>query len=98
MELFATDTDTICTIELRNWDGENWSPDCFSDLETNFPMLHKERVPGSGEIVATADEIEALIDWWDTEVLAASADPEYCGEGLSADGLQWELFVTAAEE
>lgn len=98
MKIHAYDTNTTYTITLRSWDGAQWSPDCFDDLEQSFPKDHPDRIPGDFIIVSTSDEVKNLIGWWRSEVKNANENPEYCGDGLCADGREWLFDVDQAEE
>lgn len=72
--LVQTETRRI-EILLRYWNG-GWnsghSPDCFSDLETNFPLANPN-VEGCGcAILANDKAVDELIDWWEEEVFSAN--------------------------
>lgn len=97
MDILAVDVMKVYSIALRSNDGyarrnvPMWSPDCFGDLECNFPINHPDRI--CGYIVATKAEVEELVDWWESEVENANWDSDYEGEGLCADGMYWSLDV-----
>lgn len=58
------------------WDA-NLGPDCFDDLECNFPIDHPERVEDGAAIRASEQDAKELIAFWQGE-----ADSANCG----ADG------------
>lgn len=98
MKIHAADTKTTYTITLRSWEGTQWSPDCFDDLETNFPRDHVGRIPGNyATILSYSQAVKRLIEWWGSEVANANNDPEYCGDGLCACGKEWSLDVDETE-
>lgn len=52
------------------WDA-NLDPDCFDDLECNFPIDHPERVEGGAAIRASEQDVGVLITfWWEQTTLA----------------------------
>lgn len=42
MKFYLTDTKKEREIEIREWNGSGYGPDCFNDLEINFPEDHKK--------------------------------------------------------
>lgn len=93
MTIRTTDTNEIIKIELRSFDGLNWSPDCFDDLGCNFAMYNK--MDDDFRVLASRSDVDAEIAWWQAEIERANADPDYEGEGLCAsyDGSEYSLFV-----
>lgn len=90
----------IISIALRLYRG-GWNagcePDCFHDLEPNFPRDH-EHEDGSGAILSSDTDAQALIDWWQGECDSANAGED--GESLQAltddersRGDEWNLIV-----
>lgn len=86
-------------VRLQRWNG-GWEPDCFHDMETNFPREHESE---DGSILATESEFEDLIDWWDTET--DNANDGIDGDGLLGlteaereQGIEWCLFVKELED
>lgn len=97
-----TETRTV-EIMLKHWcGGQNggYNPDCFDDLEPNFPESHPKRLDGDYTILASDEDVNELIDWWTDEVDNANHG-EYDGDGLCCltdeereRGDEWALFVT----
>ena len=90
------DADTAFTVTLRKWTGHEYEPDCFHDMEPNFPR--DNTVDADGAIHTTQAEFDDLIDWWRTEV--DNANHGETGDGLVgltaeeiADGQEWSLIV-----
>lgn len=92
MIIITTDTKKRYTLTLHVWEDGQWSPDCFGDLEPNFPSDHK-CVAGGYEYLATQREVDELIDWWTTE--AENANKGIDGDGLS--GLTEEEIESGKE-
>lgn len=89
-----TNTRTV-NIQLCKWEsGNGYGPDCFQDLEVNFPAAH-QRLDGSDEIVCTDSELDELIAWWQSECDAANSGKD--GDILSpsdlSDGDEWCLIA-----
>lgn len=65
----------IVEITLRLWRG-GWNigfePDCFYDLETEFPMSFLNRVDGDSIIIASELDTKELIAWWTEECRAVN--------------------------
>lgn len=90
----------IVRVALRLWRG-GWSagyePDCFQDLEPNFPRDHGyDR--GWDAILASDADTQAMIDWWKDECDSANRGED--GECLVAlteeeleRGDEWNLIV-----
>lgn len=83
-------------ISLRRYTPDGWEPDCFHDMEPNFRRDH--RADGHGTIIATAEELDNLVDWWEEETKQANAGVS--GDGLVGltkeeidKGVEWTLFV-----
>lgn len=55
-------------ISLRCWKGgwnAGYEPDCFDDLEVNFPIDHPARAEDDDTIIlAPESDLAALIEWW----------------------------------
>ena len=64
-------------ISLRYWNGgwnAGYDPDCFDDLEPNFPEQFTERAEDDDTIIlAPESELAELIDWWKNERDTANA-------------------------
>ena len=67
MRFYLTDTREEKEITVRPWTGSGYGPDCFGDLETNFPQDH-ETVEGDTAYRCTSDEYAELVDFWTEEV------------------------------
>lgn len=72
MKFYLTDTKEKKEITVRNWNGSGYDPDCFYDLEINFPENH-ERIDGGDAYICTSDEYEELKDWWEDEIEAMNS-------------------------
>lgn len=72
MKFYLTDTKEEKEITVRNWNGSGYGPDCFYDLEINFPENH-ERIDGGDAYICTSDEYEELKDWWEDEIEAMNS-------------------------
>lgn len=69
MKFYLTDTKEEKEITIKNWNGSGYDPDCFYDLETNFPIEHK-KIDGGDSYICTSKEYEELVTWWNEEVTA----------------------------
>lgn len=69
MKFYLTDTHEEKEITVKSWDGSGYGPDCFYDLEINFPEDH-ERVDGGDAYICTSEEYEELKEWWEEEIEA----------------------------
>ena len=94
-----TETRTV-NIALQKWvSGWNagYEPDCFEDLEVNFPMNHPKRVDGDWIIIASDAEVNGLIDWWKSECDTVNSGEEgeclYLSEEDIGNGCEWVLLV-----
>lgn len=89
-----TETRTV-EITLKQWNEENacWSCDLFDDLETSFASAH-QCAPGDNAFIASDDELNDLVSWWEDEVNASNANG--CGEVLDSTDGDYSLDVTEA--
>lgn len=76
-------------IEIREWMGSDWGPDCFQDLEDQFPRDH-EYSDELDAVICTEDEYLDLVKFWREEVRCMNArEIGNCGWGdyseLTAD-------------
>lgn len=65
----------IVSISLRRYcGGEHYGlgPDCFGDLETEFPLAHPDRMAGSNIICADDKDIDELLNYWSNAVQTAN--------------------------
>lgn len=69
MKFYLTDTREEKEITVKSWNGSGYGPDCFYDLEINFPMNH-ERGDGGEAYICTSEEYEGLKEWWEEEIYA----------------------------
>lgn len=69
MKFYLTDTKEEKEITVKSWNGSGYGPDCFGDLEINFPADH-ERVDGGDAYMCTFAEYEGLKEWWEEEITA----------------------------
>lgn len=86
----VTETRTV-KIALRYWRGgwdAGYDPDCFSDLEVNFPLTH-DMLPGSSDYTATDAEVDELITWWRQECANANAGYDHERYSNDEDYLQY---------
>lgn len=67
MTFFLSDTNEYKEITVREWNGSGYGPDCFGDLETNFPIIHKMD-EGSDAYICTASEYDDLVEFWVEEI------------------------------
>ena len=89
------------TLALRLWRGgwnAGYEPDCLDDLETDFPR-DRPRDEETDDLLATDQEVEGLIAWWQVECDYANAGDHY-GDGLRClsqtereNGDEWALIV-----
>lgn len=95
----ATKSKTV-VITLRYYHG-GWNagcgPDCFDDMETDFPK-GRHRRDGDWAIVSTDPDLADLIEFWNEEVRAANAGKDgnaLAGirEGDREQGDEWILLV-----
>lgn len=68
MKFYLTDALEEKEITVKSWNGSGYGPDCFDDLEINFPEDHKKT--DDGAYVCTSGEYESLKDWWSEEIEA----------------------------
>lgn len=59
-------------ITLHYFNGTDLDPDCFNDLEDVFMVEHK-MLDGSDEYIATDEEVNDLIEFWEKECKTANA-------------------------
>lgn len=67
MKFYLTDTHEEKEITVKSWNGSGYGPDCFYDLEINFPMDH-EMVDGGEAYICASEEYEGLKEWWEEEI------------------------------
>lgn len=84
----------IREITVRPWNDQSfWGPDCFQDLEPNFPAEH-DVLPGSDVIVCTEDDYRELVDFWTEELRRVNArEIGDCGDYTELTGD--ELVISA---
>lgn len=87
-------------IEMFVWDGEQYGPDIFDDMETNFPR--GKATNDDLQIIATDAETKALINWWEEAVEAANkgedTDSFYgLNEYEIENGVEYVLSVEEAD-
>lgn len=96
----------VVTISLKLWrSGWNagFEPDCFDDMEPNFPIYNPERDEDEDYVILSSDNaVNDLIDWWESEVEAANRGED--GDGLCGlseaeleNGDEWVLNVEEEE-
>lgn len=87
-----TETRTV-EITLKQWNEENacWSCDMFDDLETSFASAH-QHAAGDNAFVASDDELNDLVSWWEDEVNASNTNGS--GEILDSTDGDYSLDVT----
>lgn len=73
------------------------SPDCFDDLEPNFPIDHPDREEGSYAILAPQEAIDQLISWWNGEVDAWNHGEDDSIFGDPAEVLSEDVINDAIE-
>lgn len=72
MKFFLIDTHEEKEITIRSWNGSSYGPDCFCDLEVNFPVNH-EMLEGGGAYKCTSEEYDDLKEWWKDEIFAMNS-------------------------
>lgn len=98
----------LVNISLRYWEGgwnAGYEPDCFQDLEPNFPLMfprEEDEYGCSNVILCPEKNLCELIDFWEEECIAAN-------EGENGDVLEaltdeeienwdgWNLIVEELE-
>lgn len=97
----------IITITLKLWRGgwnAGYEPDCFDDLENgSFAREFGKGTAADGTAILASDEdAECLIAWWQGEVDAANRGED--GEVLAAltdeerdNGDEWDLIVNGEQ-
>lgn len=63
---------------LRRWTPDGWEPDCFGDMEPNFP--HENCIDEHGYVVTIEKAFNDLVEFWTNETANAN-------EGIDGDGL-----------
>ena len=61
---------TMCRFR-GGWEC-GYEPDCFSDMEPNFPIEHPDRLAGSNAILASDKDVDELISYWEKVVQKAN--------------------------
>lgn len=99
MKITDKNTGRTADIMLRYWRGgwdAGFEPCCLADLAEADLSGRWDDETESYQI----DDLAGFIDWWQTEVDRANADPDYSGDGLvgiPADlkerGDEWILIV-----
>lgn len=99
----------LVDISLRYWRGgwnAGYEPDCFQDLEPNFPVQFPEREENEDgfpcAILCPEKELVELIDFWSEECdLANEGETGDVLEALTdaeiENGDGWNLFVNELE-
>lgn len=72
MKFYLTDTCEEKEIAVRPWTGSGYGPNCFGDLETNFPQDH-ETVDGDDAYLCTSAEYDELVEFWTEEIRCINA-------------------------
>jgi hypothetical protein len=97
----------IINITMKLWRGgwdAGYEPDCFDDLENgNFAReFGKGTVTDGTAILASDEDAERLISWWQGEVDTANRGED--GEVLAAltdeergNGDEWDLIVNGEQ-
>lgn len=67
MKFYLTDTHEEKEITVQIWNGSGYGPDCFYDLEINFPAYH-DKVYGGEAYICTSEEYNDLKAWWIDEI------------------------------
>lgn len=90
------------TLRLYRAEQPGYEPDCFSDMESSFP-IGREVEPGDTAILASDAETLELIAWWGCEVAVANRGED--GERLAAltpeeleRGDEWSLDVQEEDQ
>ena len=94
----------IINISMKLYRGGwncGYEPDCFQDLEPNFPRDHEYDAEAEA-ILASDAEAQSLIDWWQDECDSSNAGEDgECLQALTEDeiarGDEWALFVDEKE-
>lgn len=72
MNIYITDKNETREIQLKSWDGSNWSPDCFADiadsLPTDYPISYDDSVEHDASAAMTDEEYRAEVAWWEKEI------------------------------
>ena len=73
------------------------SPDCFDDLEPNFPVEYPERDDETDAILAPQEAINNLISWWNGEIDAWNHGEDDSVFGDPAEVLPEDVINDAIE-
>lgn len=69
MKFYLKDTNECKEITIKRWSDCGYEPDCFGDLEINFPRTHEfDEIKGA--YISTSADYRELVKWWTTEVTA----------------------------
>lgn len=80
MKIYITDKNEVREITLRTWDGSNYSPDCFADLEDNlprdYPISADDRWEYDAACAMTDQNYRVTVEWWQDEIRGYNARSE----------------------
>lgn len=69
MKIYLKDTNECKKVEIRRWSDCGYEPDCFGDLEVNFPRSHKFDQDKDAYVCSSTD-YHKLVNWWEKEIAA----------------------------
>jgi len=97
MRITIKETGKTYDVKLILWDGTQYGPDCFDDLEPNFPREH-ETLEGDYAVLSNQADFDNLVEWWTAETDAANRGEDgdgLCGltESERENGYEWAFLV-----
>lgn len=81
MKFYLANTREEKEITVKSRKGSGYGPDCFSNLEVNFPVAH-ESVEDGEAYMCTSEEYEELKEWWEEQIAAMN-------NGTCADNMDY---------
>lgn len=66
MKFYLTDAKKYMSIEMRTWENDQWSPDCFQDMEVNVPSMYQHE-DGGDAYLCTSEEFRQIVASWEEE-------------------------------
>lgn len=69
MIIYIKDTYETRTIEIKVWDNNGWSPDCFGDLAADLYRAYPVGdIDTEADVAMTDAEYRDTVAWWEREV------------------------------
>lgn len=66
MLIKITETQKTYSVTLKCWEDNQYSPDCFDDIEVNVPLNYPQAA-GSDAYEMPQKDFDDLVDYWESE-------------------------------